>query len=116
MPWPPRRANPDALKLKRENDALQLTLTRLRMELNTKTNYIAGLEQVVRQRFNRIDALNETIDRLRLQNWRLNLQNDVLTAMIAAPADENRDAEWQSRIPTLIGRERRAANRNSAAA
>jgi regulator of replication initiation timing len=85
MPWPPRRTSIDTVKLKQENHALQMTLTRLRCELRTKTNYISGLEQVVRQRFNRIDALSEIIDRLRDRNWHLGLENEVLTAMIAAP-------------------------------
>jgi hypothetical protein len=85
MPWQPRRANPDALKLQQDINALRTALMRLRLELNTKTNYIAGLELVVRQRFNRIDALNEIIDRLRQQNQQLGLENAVMAQMIAAP-------------------------------
>jgi hypothetical protein len=85
MPWQPRRANPDQVKLKQENRALQMTLCRVRMKLNTKTNYVAGLEMVVRERIAKIDALNETIDRLRLKNQQLGLENHVLTAMLAPP-------------------------------
>jgi len=85
MSWPPRRANPDALKLKQDISALQSTLMRVRMELNTKSNYVAGLEMVVRERMTKIDSLRETIDRLREQNQQLGLENHVLTAMLAPP-------------------------------
>jgi hypothetical protein len=61
---------------------------RLRLELNTKTIYIAGLELVVHQRFNRIDALNEIIDRLRQRNWHLEIQAECLCQMLAAPPVE----------------------------
>jgi hypothetical protein len=85
MPWHYRRPNIDAHKLKQENNTLQVTLTRLRMELNTKSNYVSRLELVVRERMDKIDALRETIDRLQLKNQQLGLENHVLTAMLAPP-------------------------------
>ena len=69
MPWP--RRTPAAVQLKRDNDALALQLVRLREQLRNKEHYASGLEVLLRERMERIDELNATIDRLRQQNRQL---------------------------------------------
>ena len=69
MPWP--RHTPAAVQLKRDNDALALQLVRLREQLRNKEHYASGLEVLLRERMERIDELNATIDRLRQQNRQL---------------------------------------------
>jgi hypothetical protein len=69
MPWP--RRTPAAVQLKRDNDALALQLVRLREQLRNKEHYASGLEVLLRERMERIDELNATIDRLRQQNQQL---------------------------------------------
>jgi septal ring factor EnvC (AmiA/AmiB activator) len=69
MPWP--RRTPAAVQLKRDNDALALQLVRLREQLRNKEHYASGLEVLLRERMERIDELNATIDRLREQNRRM---------------------------------------------
>ena len=66
MPWP--RRTPAAVQLKRDNDALALQVVRLREQLRNKEHYASGLEVLLRERMERIDELNATIDRLREQS------------------------------------------------
>ena len=66
MPWP--RRTPAAVQLKRDNDALALQVVRLREQLRNKEHYASGLEVLLRERTERIDELNATIDRLREQS------------------------------------------------
>jgi chromosome segregation ATPase len=70
MPWPRRQANITELELKRQLDTLQLQLVRLRTELTNKQQYAGRLEVLLRERMERIDELNATIERLREQNRR----------------------------------------------
>jgi uncharacterized coiled-coil protein SlyX len=75
------------LRMTRMPFALQMALIELRHQFNTQANYVAALEQVVRQRWSKIDALNETIDRLRLKNQQVGLENTCLVALLVAPGD-----------------------------
>jgi chromosome segregation ATPase len=70
MPWPRRQANITELELKRQLDTLQLQLVRLRTELTNKQQYAGRQEDLLRERMERIDELNATIERLREQNRR----------------------------------------------
>jgi hypothetical protein len=90
MPWHYRRPNIDARKLKQENNTLQVTLTRLRMELNSKANYVCALESVLHERMDKVDKLNAVIDRLRQQNQQLGLKNHCLVALLVAPSSDLR--------------------------
>jgi hypothetical protein len=85
MPWPPRRSTTHELDLQREVTTLQLKLLRTNSALQIKTRYAERLEFLLRERLTKIDELTGTIETLRQRNQKLNLENDCLTAMIAAP-------------------------------
>jgi hypothetical protein len=50
-----------------------------------KTLYAERLEHLVHERSERIDQLTGVVDQLKCANQRLGLENEILTAMIAAP-------------------------------
>ena len=54
---------------------------------NCKPNQtqVGGLELVLHQRLETIDALRGTIDQLRSANQKLGLENECLTVLLAAP-------------------------------
>ena len=81
MPWKFRPLDP----IERENDALKTTICCLRRELENKNRYTGKLEYLVHERSERIDELGAKLKQLREQLRRLGLENEILTAMIAAP-------------------------------
>ena len=50
-----------------------------------KTQYASRLELLLHERLNKLDQLTAQVDQLRHRNKKLGLENEVLTAMIAAP-------------------------------
>ena len=85
MPWPPRRPSSHELQLQRECEVLQLKLLKANSELRTKTVYARRLEYLVHERSERVDELNAKLQQSREQVRRLDLQNEILIEMIAAP-------------------------------
>src|SRR6516164_6070592 len=85
MPWPPRRPSSHELQLQRECEVLQLKLLKANSELRLKTLYAERLEYLVHERSERVDELNAKLEQYRQQVRRLGLENEILTAMIAAP-------------------------------
>jgi hypothetical protein len=88
MSWPPRRTSAHELQLHREVEVLQLKLLKANSALRTKTVYAQRLEYLVQQRSQRIDELNGKLEQSRQQVRRLDLQNEILIEMIAAPPVE----------------------------
>jgi hypothetical protein len=88
MPWPPRRSTRTETELQNEVTTLQLELLRTNAALKLKQTYAERLEHLLSARNARIDELTGVIDQLRTANQRLGLENEVLTAMIAAPPVE----------------------------
>ena len=84
MPWPPRRSSSHELQLQRECEVLQLRLLKMNSQLHRKTLYAQRLEYLV-QRSERVDELNAKLEQSREQVRRLDLQNQILVEMIAAP-------------------------------
>ena len=84
--WPPRRSTTHELELQREVTTLQLKLLRVNSALAIKTQYATRLEYLLHQRSERIDELNSKREQSRAQVQRLGLENEILTAMIAAPS------------------------------
>jgi hypothetical protein len=85
MPWPPRRSSISEVELQRQVTTLQLKLLKANAALRTKTLYAERLEYLLHERSERIDQLIAQVDQLRHSNKKLGLENEVLTAMIAAP-------------------------------
>jgi hypothetical protein len=81
MPWKPAALS----DLEREKRALQMAVLKLRQELESKQTYTSRLEFLLRERSERIDQLTGVIDQLRTANQKLGLENDCLTALLAAP-------------------------------
>jgi chromosome segregation ATPase len=92
MPWKQRALS----NLERENASLRSEIVKLRHELRTKQTQLGGLELALVQRLQTIDQLNAKLDQSREQVRRLGLENEILTAMIAAPAPEALDAAMLS--------------------
>ena len=82
----PLRPTKAVLKLLRENDGLKTTIVVLRREIEDKQGAVGRLELLVRERLQRIDDLAYKLDVTRLQLARLDLQNEILIAMLQAPA------------------------------
>jgi regulator of replication initiation timing len=81
MPWKPAATS----DLQRENDGPRSEIVKLRHELATKRNQLRALELALRERLQKVDELNATIDRLRAANKRLDQEAEHLAQMIAAP-------------------------------
>jgi selenocysteine lyase/cysteine desulfurase len=88
MPWKPRQLTSAEVELSKENHALQMALLNLRQQLSSKQTYTERLEYLLRERLTRIDELNAKLEQSRQQIRRLGLENELLTAMIAAPPRE----------------------------
>jgi len=86
--WPPRRSTTHELELQREVTTLQLKLLRVNSALAIKTQYASRLEFLLHERLTKIDELTGTIDQQRERIRRLGVENEILTAMIAAPPVE----------------------------
>jgi LPS O-antigen subunit length determinant protein (WzzB/FepE family) len=84
MPWPPRRSSSHELQLQRECEVLRLRLLKMNSQLHSKTLYAQRLEYLA-QRSERVDELNAKLEQSREQVRRLDLQNQILVEMIAAP-------------------------------
>jgi hypothetical protein len=85
MPWPRRRTRLSEVQLQREVDGLRTTICCLRRELETKQGAVSRLETLLQQRLETIDALNGKLEQSRQQVQRLDLENQILVEMIAAP-------------------------------
>jgi hypothetical protein len=81
MPWKFRRPSP----FEKEIAALKTTIVCLRHEVENKQGYAAKLDLVVHERSERVDELNALLEQSRQQIQRLDLQNQILVEMIAAP-------------------------------
>jgi hypothetical protein len=81
MKWTRRRLAP----IERECDQLRTTIIQLRRELETKQGAVGRLEVLLHERLTRIDELNGKLEQSRQQVRRLDLQNQILVEMIAAP-------------------------------
>jgi hypothetical protein len=88
MPWPPRRSSSHELELQRELDGLRTMICCLRRELETKQGVVGRLETLVHERDERNDELSALLEQSRQQVRRLDLQNEILIEMIAAPPVE----------------------------
>jgi hypothetical protein len=86
--WPPRRSSTHELDLQKEVTTLQLKLLRANSALAIKTQYASRLEFLLHERLTKIDELTGTIDQQRERIRRLGVENEILTAMIAAPPVE----------------------------
>jgi hypothetical protein len=82
MNWTRRRLAP----VERENAGLRTVIIQLRRELENKQGYAAKLELVLHQRLETIDQLTAKLEQSRQQVRHLGLENEILTAMITAPA------------------------------
>jgi hypothetical protein len=85
MPWSPRRSSTSEVQLQREVTTLQLKLLKANAALRLKTLYAERLEYLLHERSERIDELIAQVDQLRHSNKKLGLENEILTAMLAAP-------------------------------
>ena len=81
MPWKQRAPS----NLERENDRLRTTICCLRREIENKQGAVGRLELLLHERLTKIDELNAKLNQSREQVRRLGLENEILTAMIAAP-------------------------------
>jgi hypothetical protein len=63
MPWKARRLEP----VERDNATLRTTIVQLRHELRTKQTALSSLELALRERSERIDALNARLEQSRAQ-------------------------------------------------
>jgi hypothetical protein len=81
----PRRSTSHELQLQRELDGLRTMICRLRRELETKQGVVGRLETLVHERDERVDELSAWLEQSRQQVRRLDLQNEILIEMIAAP-------------------------------
>jgi predicted RNase H-like nuclease (RuvC/YqgF family) len=57
----------------------------LRREIENKEGAVGRLELLLHERLTKIDELNAKLEQSREQVRRLGLENEILTAMIAAP-------------------------------
>ena len=80
MPWKPAAAS--------EVDRLKTVICCLRRELENKQGAVGRLELLLHERLTKIDELNSRLEQSRAQIRRLGLENEILTAMIAAPPVE----------------------------
>jgi predicted RNase H-like nuclease (RuvC/YqgF family) len=75
MPWKPAALS--------EVDKLKTVIVCLKRELENKQGAVGRLEVLTRERSERIDQLQGTVDQLRLQNRLLGQENGHLAAMLA---------------------------------
>jgi hypothetical protein len=80
MPWQFRSRPLEPLE--RENDELKTTIVVLRREVEIKEGHLGRLQFLLRERLNKIDQLNATIDRLREQNKRLDAEAERYAKMV----------------------------------
>jgi hypothetical protein len=79
------RSRPQVSQLEQNIERLRSELIKLRRALTNKSGYATKLELVLHQRLETIDELNGRLQQSREQIRQLDLANEVLTAMIAAP-------------------------------
>jgi chromosome segregation ATPase len=82
MPYPRRRTRLSEVQLKREVDALQMTLVRVREQLRNKESYASGLEVLVHERSERVDELSAKLEQSRAQIRHLDQECEHLADMI----------------------------------
>jgi len=78
----PPKPTPAELQLMRENDGLKTTIVCLRRELENREGHVGRLHVLMRERTERIDELNDKIEKLRAQNKRLDEENEHLVEMV----------------------------------
>ena len=86
MNWPVRL---NAIKLKRENERLAFALIRAKEQLQISQRLQTGMKIALALRANKISALSAQIDQLRTRNRQLDLEAEMLAAMVnLAPAPD----------------------------
>jgi hypothetical protein len=80
MPWKRRTLEP----AERENDQLRMVVIQLRHELQTKQTALSGLELALRERSERIDALQGRLEQSRAQCRRLDEECENYFRMLQA--------------------------------
>ena len=80
MPWKRRRIEP----AERENDQLRMVVIQRRHELQTNQTARGGLELALRERSERIDALNARLEQSRAQCRRLDEECESYFKMLSA--------------------------------
>jgi hypothetical protein len=80
MPWKRRTLEP----AERENDQLRMVVIQLRHELQTKQTALSGLELALRERSERIDALQGRLEQSRAQCRRLDAECENYFRMLQA--------------------------------
>jgi hypothetical protein len=68
--------------LQQENSALKTTIVVLRREVEIREGHVGRLQFLLRERLNKIDALNAVIDQLREQNRRLDQEAERYAEMV----------------------------------
>ena len=68
--------------LERECNQLKTAIALLHSELQNKEGHVGRLQFLLRERLNKIDQLNATIDRLREQNRRLDAEAERYAEMV----------------------------------
>jgi chromosome segregation ATPase len=78
MPWKPRRLNP----IEKENNQLRSVVIQLREQLRTKQTAVSGLELALRERSERIDALQDRLEQSQAQIRKLDAECEHLVQMV----------------------------------
>jgi chromosome segregation ATPase len=76
------KSHPGAAQLKQAIDQLRAANVQLRRQLTTKTNLANGLQLALAERCARIDDLNAKLEQARVQNRKLDEENEHLATMI----------------------------------
>jgi hypothetical protein len=93
MPWKPAAAS--------EVDRLKTVICCLRRELENKEGAVGRLELLLHERLTKIDELTSRLEQSREQIRRLDLQNEILIEMIAAPPVQTAEiTSSQSQAPS----------------
>jgi regulator of replication initiation timing len=65
---------------------LKTTIVCLRRQIEDKQGAVSRLEILLRERLTRIDHLTAQVEQLRDQNRKLDVENELLAAMVQLPA------------------------------
>jgi len=76
------RSHPGAAQLEQAIDQLRAANIQLRRQLTTKTNLANGLKLALAERMQRVDDLNAKLEQARVQNRKLDEENDHLVESV----------------------------------
>jgi hypothetical protein len=76
------RSHPGAVRLEQAIDQLRTANIQLRRQLTTKTNLANGLKLALAERMQRVDDLNAKLEQAKLQNRKLDEENDHLVESV----------------------------------